>query len=206
MIQSSLDLLQKDFPVSPILLLIPEDALIRQVIRKALIHRIFPESDSDNVLINLEEKSGSDVQTGDIRRFLFESSLFGSKRLVWIEQADKIDDLSLKAISKILEGNTSVPKALIVLELKEKTAEELSKSFPGYRMGWPRVAAQKDQEFQNWVLELGKKRNLKVTQPAAEILQHHFDSHLGLVDQWLEKISVSFKNATSDSKLRPLTS
>jgi len=200
MIQSSLELLQKEFPVSPILLLIPEDALIRQVIRKALIHRTFPESDTDSSLINLEEKSGGDVQVGDIRRFLFESSLFGSKRLVWIEQADKMDDLSPKAISKILEGNSSVPKALIVLELKEKMAEDLSKTFPGYRMGWPKVAAQKDQEFQNWVMELGKKRDLKVTQPAAEVLQHHFESHLGLIDQWLEKTSISFRNAPNATK------
>ena len=203
MIRSSLDLLQKEPPSSPILSLVPEDALIRQVVRKELILRTFPNCDTDSIRINCEEKSGGDLQISDLKRFLFESSLFGSKKLVWIEQAEKIDDLSSKTISRILEGNPSIPRALIVLEVKEKTAEELSKTIPAFRMGWPKIAAQKDQEFQSWVLELGKKRGLQITQPAAAILQHHFDSHLGLADQWLEKIDDPLKDANNNSK-RPL--
>jgi len=201
MIRSSLELLQKEPPSSPIIGLIPEDALIRQVIRKELVLRTFPGCDGDTILINLEEKSGGDIQIGDLQRLLFEPALFGSKRLVWIEQAEKIDDLSSKTVSKILEGNSSIPRALIILELKEKTAEELSKNIPVFRMGWPKVAAQKDQELQNWILELGKKRKLKVTQPASAILQHHFDGHLGLVDQWLEKTGVSLQNAKNNDNL-----
>ena len=203
MISSSLELLQKESPSSPVLCLIPEDSLIRQVIRRELILRTFPDCDTDSIQINFEEKSGGDIQIFDLRRFLFESSLFGSKRLVWIEQAEKIEDLSSKTISSILEGNPSTPRALIVLELKEKSGEELSKTIPAFRMGWPKIAAQKDQEFQSWVLELGKRRGLQITQPAAAILQHHFDGHLGLVDQWLEKVDAPLKDSNNNNK-RPV--
>jgi DNA polymerase-3 subunit delta len=201
MIISSLDLLQKESPSSPFIALIPEDALIRQVIRKELVLRTFPGCDADTILINLEEKSGGEIQISDLRRLLYEPALFGSKRLVWIEQADKIDDLSSKTVSRILEGNSSSPRALIILELKEKAAEELSKKIPAFRMGWPKVAAQKDQEVQNWILELGKRRGLKVTQPASAILQHHFEGHLGLIDQWLEKTAASLQDQANDKSL-----
>jgi DNA polymerase-3 subunit delta len=205
MIRSSLELLQKEPPSSPVIALIPEDALIRQVVRKELVHRTFPGCDDDTILINLEEKSGGDIQVADLKRLLFEPALFGSRRLVWIEQAEKIEDLSQKTVTGILEGSSALPRALIILELKEKMAEELSKTIPVFRMGWSRVAAQKDQELQNWILELGKKRGLKATQQAAAILQHHFDGHLGLVDQWLDKTTSLLQEEKSSEKAPVIT-
>ncbi len=190
MMTNALDLLLKPLPSSRILALVPEDPFIHQLIRKHLVEKTFPKAQDS--LLNLEDRNGADTTLPELRSLLSESPLFGGQRMVWIEQGDKIEDLSEKELSPLLKIPS--PKALLILEVKEKTGQELASLIPVFKMGWSRTPAQKDQELAHWILEIGKRRGLSVTPDAADVLNHYFEGHLGLIDQWLEQTNASSNN------------
>jgi len=174
-------------PPRPVCVLFGDDAFLR---RQALLHLrevILGEEEGDLSLTSYEGKS---AQWRDVRDELSTMAMFGGRRLVVVEEADKfVTDNRLK-----LEQYVEKPAASSILVLDVK-------SFPGNTKLAKAVAADglpidcnapKAAALGRWLGDWGEQvHQVRVSSAAADLLLEMIGPELGLLDQELAKLALT---------------
>ena len=186
MILSAITLFKGNAPPSAVTILIPDDSLLLSWTADHL--RSLLLGSGEEAGINAETLSGPEVTSDDLLSLVKEKPLFGSKRLVWVTQAEKSPGLlEKKNLSELLslarKGSTS-----IVLEMPEKKAGPLDETVPVYRVGLPAQPRQKHTELLEWIKLLGKKKGYCLDEGSAEILLRAFPEQFGQISSFLDRI------------------
>ncbi|MCL4460387.1 MAG: hypothetical protein M1297_01560 [Nitrospirae bacterium] len=186
MIESASVLFRADKPLSPVLLLIPGDPLILAWTAEKIRARLFDADDDPG--INVETRTGGELNASDLLAFAKEKPLFGSRRLFWISQAEKVDGLFEKGVAEALLSAARRGNACIVLEMGEKKASLLGDVLPAYRTEPSGPPRQKQAETLTWVRVLGEKKGYRLEEGAAETLLRAFPEQFGQISSFLDRI------------------
>ena len=185
MIESALVLFREEKTLSPVVLLIPGDPLILSWTTERIRTRLFgPENDA---LLNVENLTGGDLTSEELLALAKERPLFGSRRLLRIAQAEKIDGLFEKGYATALLSAARRGNACVILEIGEKKASLLG-DVPAYRTEPSGTSRQKQSETLSWVRILGEKKGYRLVEGTAETLLRAFPDNLGQISSFLDRI------------------
>ncbi|MDR1924981.1 MAG: DNA polymerase III subunit delta [Planctomycetaceae bacterium] len=177
----------KKYPSNSVAVVFGDDSFLKSYAIKVLRDQVLKGEDAE---FSLSRFNGNDVTFSDIRKELSTRAMFGgSRRFVWIEDADGFVSKYRGDIEGYLDKMSD--SALFMLELKSFPSN--TNLFKKMELTGLMIEAKSltDKEVPSWVMKWSKHRhNIECDPAAAALLFERIGSEAGLLDQELAKLAL----------------
>ncbi|MCR4412990.1 MAG: DNA polymerase III subunit delta [Thermoguttaceae bacterium] len=177
----------RNYPPAAVCVVFGDEDFLKRRTLLALRKAVLGEGDADFSLSTFE---GPSAQWRDVEEDLSTRAMFGSKRLVLIEEADEF----VTRYRAQLEAYVARPRStnVLVLDVQSWAANTRLYKAVDAKGLQIRCAAPDTKSLPSWLVGWAKHAHgIDLAQPAAEALAEMIGAELGLLDQELAKLAVS---------------
>lgn len=187
MSMTALSLFRDGASLPPLFAVVPEDPMISAWTAERIRTLLFPSG--EDAAMNVETRSGSELSTGEIVALLKERPLFGGRRLIWVEQGDRIPGLEdKKSLAHFIPTLPASRSVTMVFAIGDRKEDAFAPSMPVFRLGLTRQPQAREKEVREWIRLLAARKSLEMTAEALEILGREFEDRFGHLSSFLDQI------------------
>ncbi len=187
MSMTALSLFRDGATLPPLFAVVYDDPMIAAWTAERIRNLLFPSA--EEAQMNVENRIGSEMSPGEIQALLKERPLFGGRRLIWIEQGDRIPGLEdKKSLASFVPSLPASRSVMVVFSIGDRKEEAFSPAMPVFRLGLPKQPQAREKELREWIRLLGTRKNLAIREEALEILSREFEDRFGHLSSFLDRL------------------